>query len=75
MNLEKECEEQQEMVLQIHEQQKKENLGLVLRAAGGLVTNHTEKAVVLSAFFALNGKTSFQESQVRETRGNWPVSL
>lgn len=46
-----------------------ENVGLLLRGAGDLVTKDMEKAEVINSFFALvfTGKTSCQQFQTRET--------
>ena len=49
----------------------RENMGLLLNRAREQVTNHTEEAKVLNAFFAsvFTDKTDLQESQSPETRG------
>lgn len=48
----------------------RENVGSLLNKTGDIVTQDTEKAEVLDAFFAsvLISKTDFQESQVSESR-------
>ncbi|KAK4810486.1 hypothetical protein QYF61_004266 [Mycteria americana] len=49
----------------------RENVGLLLNETGDLVTQDTEKAEVLNAFFAsvFTSKTGLQEYQAPETRG------
>jgi len=49
----------------------RENMGPLLKRAGYQMTNHTEAAKVLSAFFAsdVTDKTGPQEPQTSETRG------
>lgn len=48
-----------------------ENMGPLLNRVGDQMTNHTEEAKVLNAFFVsvFTGKTDFQKSQAPETRG------
>lgn len=48
-----------------------ENVGLLLDGAGTLVTESTERAKVLHAFFLseFTGKANLQESQASKTRG------
>jgi len=66
--------EQQEGILQVHEQQM---VDLLSDGAGKLLTDDIEKAEVLNAYFASvsTSKTSLQEFQAPETRGEvWNLS-